>query len=73
MIEPRFELPLVPLVVPNHLKRKLGGAKDTGGTGPDGIQPKVGGRARVGGLWDHKHMDDDTWGIHVQRAERLNP
>ncbi|MDH3684670.1 MAG: hypothetical protein OEP95_00510 [Myxococcales bacterium] len=27
-------------------------------------------RARFFGKWDHKYMDDDTWGIRVQRVER---
>ena len=62
----------LPLAVPNHLLRKLAGATAQGGTGPDGISPKIGARARVGGTWDHKHMDDETWGIHVQRVERLD-
>lgn len=28
-------------------------------------------RARVGGQWKHAYMDDDTWGIEVQRVEPL--
>ena len=61
----------VPLVVPNHLQRHLAGGGPTGGSGPDGIDPKVGARARVGGRWDHKHMDDGIWGIRAQRVERI--
>jgi hypothetical protein len=63
----------LPLAVPNHLLRKLSGAKAQGGAGPGGISPKIGISARVGGKWDHKHMDGDTWGIRVQRIEPLNP
>jgi hypothetical protein len=63
----------LPLAVPNHLLRKLAGTTPAGGAGPGGISPKIGKSARVGGEWDHKSMDDDTWGIHVQRIEPLNP
>jgi hypothetical protein len=61
----------VPLAVPNSLLRHLAGGGPAGGSGPDGVDPKVGARARVGGRWDHKHMDDRTWGIRVQRVERI--
>jgi len=63
----------LPLAVPNHLLRKLAGATPQGGTGPDGISPKIGKSARVGGMWDHKSMDNETWGIRVQRVEPLDP
>jgi hypothetical protein len=63
----------VPLAVPNHLLRKLAGATAQGGVGPSGISPKIGKSARVGGEWDHKHMDNETWGIRVQRVEPLDP
>jgi hypothetical protein len=29
-------------------------------------------KARFFGKWDHKYMDDDTWGIRVQRVERAD-
>ena len=61
----------VPLAVPNHLLRKFAGATPQGGAGPTGVMPTIGNRARVGGSWDHKHMDQHTWGIHVQRVEPL--
>jgi hypothetical protein len=63
----------LPLAVPNHLLRELAGGKPAGGAGPDGISPKIGKSARVGGKWDHKNMDNDTWGIRVQRVEPLDP
>jgi hypothetical protein len=63
----------LPLAVPNHLLRKLAGTTPQGGAGPSGISPKIGKSARVGGKWDHKHMDNDTWGIRVQRVEPLDP
>ena len=63
----------LPLAVPNHLLRKLAGATAQGGAGPGGITPKIGKSARVGGKWDHKQMDTDTWGIRVQRVEPLDP
>jgi hypothetical protein len=63
----------LPLAVPNHLLRKLAGTTARGGAGPGGVSPKIGKSARVGGEWDRKHMDDDTWGIHVQRIEPLDP
>ncbi len=63
----------LPLAVPNSLLRKLAGKTAQGGAGPSGISPKIGKSARVGGEWDRKHMDDDTWGIHVQRIESLDP
>jgi hypothetical protein len=61
----------VPMAVPNSLQRRLAGGGPKGGSGPDGIDPKIGARARVGGRWDHKHMDDSVWGIRVQRVERI--
>jgi hypothetical protein len=61
----------VPLDVPSHLLRDLAGATPQGGAGPEGITPKIGAKARVGGKWDHKRMDNDTWGIRVQRVEPL--
>ena len=63
----------LPLAVPNSLLRKLAGTTAQGGAGPSGVSPKIGKSARVGGEWDRKHMDDDTWGIHVQRIEPLDP
>ena len=63
----------LPLAVPNSLLRKLAGTTAQGGAGPSGISPKIGKSARVGGKWDHKQMDTDTWGIHVQRVEPLDP
>jgi hypothetical protein len=63
----------LPLAVPNHLLRELAGSTPAGGAGPDGISPKIGKSARVGGKWDHKNMDNDTWGIRVQRVEPLGP
>jgi hypothetical protein len=61
----------VPLAVPNHLSRQFAGAKATGGTGPTGAEPRLGARARVGGKWDHEHMNDENWGIRVERVEPL--
>ena len=61
----------LPLMVPNHLARKFAGGTVQGGAGPTGAEPTIGNRARIGGRWDHKPMDQDTWGIHVQRVERL--
>jgi hypothetical protein len=61
----------LPLVVPNHLQRQLAGGTPQGGVGPSGADPQIGARARVGGQWNHKPMDDDTWGIRVQRVERI--
>ncbi len=63
----------LPLAVPNHLLRELAGATPQGGAGPGGITPTIGKSARVGGTWDHKQMDNDTWGIRVQRVEPINP
>jgi hypothetical protein len=63
----------LPLAVPNNLLRKLAGAKADGGAGPGGVSLKIGVSARVGGKWDQKNMDNDTWGIRVQRVEKLNP
>ena len=62
----------VPLRVPNHLQRHFAGGGPKGGSGPDGATPQVGRRARVGGQWNHAYMDDDTWGIRVERAEPLS-
>jgi hypothetical protein len=62
----------VPMAVPNHLQRKFGGSENSGGTGPTGVDPKIGARARVGGKWDHEHMNDENWGIQVQRVDRLD-
>jgi len=61
----------VPLAVPNHLLRHFAGGGPSGGAGPTGVDPQIGRRARVAGKWDHKAMDNDTWGIRVQRAESL--
>ncbi len=63
----------LPLMVPNHLLRQFAGASPTGqgGAGPTGAEPTIGNRARIGGRWDHKPMEPDTWGIHVQRVEPL--
>jgi hypothetical protein len=63
----------LPLAVSNYLLRKLSGATAEGGTGPGDVSPKIGKNARVGGTWDQSHMDNDTWGIHVQRIEPLDP
>jgi hypothetical protein len=63
----------LPLAVPNHLLRDLAGATAQGGAGPGGIVPTIGKSARVGGKWNHKHMDNDTWGIRVQRVEPIEP
>jgi hypothetical protein len=63
----------LPLAVSNYLLRKLAGATAQGGTGPGDVSPKIGKSARVGGTWDQSHMDNDTWGIHVQRVEPLDP
>jgi hypothetical protein len=63
----------LPLSVPDYLLRKLAGATPQGGAGPGGVSPTIGRSARVGGTWDHKHMDSDTWGIRVQRVEPLTP
>jgi hypothetical protein len=63
----------VPLAVPNHLLRELAGATAQGDAGPSGISPKIGKSARVGGKWDHGHMDNETWGIRVQRVEPIDP
>jgi hypothetical protein len=63
----------LPLAVPNHLLRKLAGATAQGDAGPSGVSPKIGKSARVGGKWDHEHMNNDTWGIRVQRVEPLDP
>jgi hypothetical protein len=48
--------------VPEHLLRKLNG----------GHAPEVGIHVRVGGKWDHASLDDETWGIHAQTAERVD-
>ena len=63
----------LPLAVPNSLLRKLAGTTAQGGAGPSGVSPKIGKSARVGGKWGHSPMDDDTWGIRVQRVEPLDP
>ncbi len=63
----------LPLAVPNHLLRELAGATAQGDAGPSGISPKIGKSARVGGKWDHGQMDNDTWGIRVQRVEPIDP
>lgn len=62
---------VVPLRVPNHLQREFAGGGPKGGVGPSGASPQVGRRARVRGQWNHAIMDDSTWGIQVQQAERL--
>ena len=61
----------VPMAVPNHLQRHFAGGGPTGGSGPSGVDPQIGRRARVGGLWDHAYLDDDTWGIRVQNVEPI--
>jgi len=61
----------LPLVVPNSMLRRFAGGTASGGSGPTGAEPTIGNRARVGGRWDHKPMDYDTWGIYVSRAEPL--
>ena len=61
----------IPMAVPNHLMRHFKGGGAKGGSGPSGVKPQVGGRARVGGKWDHALMDDSTWGIRVQKVEPL--
>jgi hypothetical protein len=61
----------LPLVVPNHLQRHFAGGGPAGGSGPSGAEPKIGKRARVGGKWHHKPMDDGTWGIRVQDVQPL--
>jgi hypothetical protein len=61
----------LPLAVPNHLLRHFAGGGPKGGAGPSGVTPQVGRRARVGGQWDHAYLDDGTWGIRVQSAERI--
>jgi len=63
----------LPLSVPDYLLRKLAGATAQGGASPGGVSPTIGRSARIGGRWDHKHMDSDTWGIRVQRVEPLDP
>jgi hypothetical protein len=47
--------------VPEHLLRALNEGRD----------PEVGRRVRVGGRWGHAALDDETWGIHAQTAERV--
>ena len=47
--------------VPEHLLRSLN----------DGRPPEVGRVVRVGGEWGHAYLDQDTWGIHAQTAERV--
>jgi hypothetical protein len=61
----------LPMAVPNHLQRHFAGGGPTGGSGPSGVDPQIGRRARVGGLWDHAYLDDDTWGIRVQNVEPI--
>jgi hypothetical protein len=62
----------IPLAVPNHLLRHFAGGSATGGSGPGGVSPQVGRRARVMGQWDHASLDDGTWGIRVQKVEPLD-
>jgi hypothetical protein len=47
--------------VPEHLLRRLN----------EGRAPEVGRRVRVGGTWGHGYLEQDTWGIHAQTAERV--
>jgi hypothetical protein len=47
--------------VPEHLIRHIA----------DGDTPQVGTNVRVGGKWTHAYLDNDTWGIHAQTAERV--
>jgi hypothetical protein len=47
--------------VPEHLLRHLN----------EGRAPEVGRHVRVGGTWGHAYLDQDTWGIHAQTAERV--
>jgi hypothetical protein len=52
----------VPVVVPDSLIRKLDVQRGEAAGGQ---------RYRVTGRWDHKQMDEGTWGIHAQQIERL--
>ncbi len=55
----------VPVAVPDSLIRKLDVQRGEAAGGQ---------RYRVTGRWDHKHMDEGTWGIYAQQIERLeNP
>jgi hypothetical protein len=47
--------------VPEYLLRSLNEGRD----------PEVGRRVRVSGQWGHASLDDETWGIHAQSAERV--
>jgi RecJ-like exonuclease len=47
--------------VPEHLLRNLN----------DGRAPEVGRVVRVGGKWTHAYLDQDTWGIEAESAERV--
>jgi hypothetical protein len=60
----------VAVVVPNFLLRNLAGETPEGGAGPEGIEPQVGARARVGGLWEEEPLEH-TWHIRAQRVEPL--
>ena len=58
------------LVIPNHLRRHFAGGTVAGGAGPTGADPEIGAHARVAGKWNQKPLGEG-WGIHVQRAERM--
>jgi hypothetical protein len=47
------------VAIPEHMRRDFGGDPEKGKCG------------RVRGKWDHKHMDDETWGIWAQKVERI--
>ena len=47
--------------VPEHLLRSLN----------EGSAPEVGRTVRVGGTWGHGYLDNEVWGIHAQKAERV--
>jgi len=59
------------LVIPNHLRRHFAGGTVKGGAGPTGADPEINAHARVAGKWNQKPMGEG-WGIHVQRAERID-
>jgi len=55
----------VQVAVPESLTRKLDMRQGEAAGGQ---------RYRVVGRWDHKHMDEGTWGIYAQEIERVpNP
>jgi hypothetical protein len=59
------------LSVPGHLRREFAGGSATGGSGPTGAKPRIGGIAQVAGSWDKEPLNGNKWGIRVRQVNRI--